>query len=154
MSGFFIVRKSYEYFNQFVVEIRVGMVFRCFLGSFSLFISSSFCLPQDISIAGIFPCTTSLVSQSTENYNKTTSATFGLKADVSERFLKFPWNFCLSCSFFIDMCSALDVDQRHLRYFIWKLNTIIPITCCTFCRRNKPWTSLQSTLNFYHFSHF
>ena len=55
--------------------------------------------------------------------------------------------FGLSCSSFIDMCNALDVDEKHLRYLISKLsNTIIRTTYYIFCRRNKPWTNPELIL--------
>ena len=55
--------------------------------------------------------------------------------------------FGLSCSSFIDMCNALDVDEKHLRYLISKLsNTIIRTTYYIFCRRNKTWTNPELLL--------
>ena len=50
--------------------------------------------------------------------------------------------FGLSCSSFIDMCNALDVDEKHLHCLMSKLfNTIIRTTYYIFCRRNKTWTN-------------
>lgn len=50
--------------------------------------------------------------------------------------------FQQSCDSFIQMCSNLAINQRHINYMVTKqADTIIRTTYCNFCRCNEPLTT-------------